>query len=70
MPEVIPPDGLSYKRKQYLFNEIREFCTAETRDLVRPKPPEELTGKTIVGVCHATWLENRGATTDLVVLLY
>ena len=36
MPRVVPPEGLSLKRRQYLAKEIREFCSEETRDLVCP----------------------------------
>jgi len=34
----IVPEGLDHKRQAYLFKEIREFCTPETRDLVCPSP--------------------------------
>ena len=38
MPPVILPPGLSYERQEYLYNEIREFCKEEVKDLVCPKP--------------------------------
>ena len=38
MPPVITPDGLSHERKLYLYNEIRNFCKDEFKDLVCPKP--------------------------------
>ena len=38
LPEVITPPSLSLRRKWYLHNKIREFCSPETRDLVCPKP--------------------------------
>ena len=38
MPAVITPAGLDHKRKQYLFKEIREFCSEETKDVVCPRP--------------------------------
>ena len=40
MPNVIAPEGLSIARQKYLFSEIRECCTPQTRDLVCPKPLE------------------------------
>ena len=39
-PEVITPPGLSLQRKWYLHNKIQEFCSAETRDLICPKPDQ------------------------------
>lgn len=38
MPEEIKPTGLSPERKLYLYNEIREFCKEEVKDLVCPAP--------------------------------
>ena len=38
LPQEIKPDGLDSKRQNYLFQKIREFCTAETRDVTCPKP--------------------------------
>ena len=38
LPEVIPPKGLSRNRKEYLFTDIREFCTNETKDITAPDP--------------------------------
>ena len=38
LPSLIIPTGLSAERKQYLFDKIREFCPAEKRDSVCPKP--------------------------------
>ncbi|XP_014674791.1 PREDICTED: uncharacterized protein LOC106814923 [Priapulus caudatus] len=37
-PGTIPPPGLSYERKLYLFDKIREFCSIETRDITCPAP--------------------------------
>ena len=37
-PQQIIPAGLDASRKQYLFQQIREFCTEETKDLVCPDP--------------------------------
>lgn len=42
MPRIVPPEGLSQKRREYLFNEIREFCTEESKDLVCPEPPPRI----------------------------
>lgn len=36
--EIISPDGLSYQRKRYLYNDIREFVSEQYRDLVCPQP--------------------------------
>lgn len=38
MPEIIQPDGLDAARKKYLYEQIREFCSDETKDLVCPCP--------------------------------
>ena len=38
LPQIIPPAGLDSKRQWYLYNEIREYCTDETKDLVCPLP--------------------------------
>lgn len=32
------PKGLDQQRKQYLYNEIRQFCKEGTEDLIVPKP--------------------------------
>ena len=37
-PPCITPPGLSLERQQYLFDRIREYCRADTRDLVCPDP--------------------------------
>lgn len=42
--EVLPP-GLDLNRQQYLFKEIREFCTPQTRDIVCPAPPPPDSGE-------------------------
>ena len=44
MPDVIPPKGLDFKRKRYLYHEIREFVSEDKQDIVCPSPgpiPEE-----------------------------
>ena len=38
LPLVIEPQGLDKERKNYLFNEIRQFCKSGTEDLVAPHP--------------------------------
>ena len=38
LPPVIEPQGLDEERKNYLFNEIRQFCKSGTEDLVAPHP--------------------------------
>lgn len=38
LPEVIPAPGLDSKRQWYLFNQIRDFCSEDAKDLVCPKP--------------------------------
>ena len=35
-PPTIRPDGLTLDRKNYLYNEIRQFCKPGTEDLVAP----------------------------------
>jgi len=42
MPPVLVTKGLENKRKKYLFNEIRQFCRDETKDIVCPKPEPPL----------------------------
>ena len=37
-PEIIVPPGLSLKRRWYLHDKIREFCSEETEDIVCPRP--------------------------------
>ena len=39
-PDIISPPGLDSARQTYLFNNIRVFCTDETKDLVCPKPAD------------------------------
>lgn len=38
LPPVVPPRGFIRKRKEYLYTDIREFCTEETKDLTAPDP--------------------------------
>lgn len=38
LPAKLVPAGLKPERKEYLFKEIREFCSPGTEDLVAPKP--------------------------------
>ena len=38
LPPVIQPEGLSEDRKTYLYEQIREFCKDETKDVVCPSP--------------------------------
>ena len=38
LPRVIPPPGLSAERQWYLYDNIREFCTPETMDVMCPLP--------------------------------
>ncbi|XP_011662879.2 uncharacterized protein LOC105437692 [Strongylocentrotus purpuratus] len=38
LPPLIQPAGLDASRRKYLYEQIREFCTPETRDLVCPAP--------------------------------
>ena len=38
LPTVVPPSGFTRQRKEYLYTEIREFCTDETKDLTAPDP--------------------------------
>ena len=38
LPPVVPPEGLSLTRRQYLHEKIREFCPPECQDLVCPDP--------------------------------
>lgn len=37
-PAQVMPAGLDRNRRVYLFKEIREFCTCDTRDIVCPEP--------------------------------
>jgi len=36
--DEIIPGGMSYERREYLFEKIRQFCSAETKDILCPKP--------------------------------
>ena len=38
MPELLTPNGLSNKRKWYLYEKIRQYCSDESKDIVCPKP--------------------------------
>ena len=40
LPDIVPPKGFSKKRKEYLFTDIREFCTEETKDITAPDPDD------------------------------
>ena len=42
MPAIVAPAGLDRKRQTYLYKEIREFCTDETKDIVCPRPLEDV----------------------------
>ena len=35
---VIPPQGLSAERQQYLYEKIRDFCPPHCKDIVCPRP--------------------------------
>ncbi|XP_055955699.1 uncharacterized protein LOC126815989 isoform X1 [Patella vulgata] len=41
MPSIIPPPGLPPKRQWYLYDQIRDFCSEETRDITCPRPTVE-----------------------------
>ncbi|CAG4978289.1 unnamed protein product [Parnassius apollo] len=36
--ETVEPPGLTYKRKSYLYNKMREFVSEESKDILCPKP--------------------------------
>ena len=38
LPSIVQPDGLSEERIRYLYNEIREFCSDQNKDLAAPAP--------------------------------
>ena len=38
IPPPITPTGLSYERKKYLFDKIREYCRDDVKDVVCPDP--------------------------------
>ena len=38
LPPTIRPNGLSQQHKNYLFQEIRQFCKPGKEDLVAPAP--------------------------------
>ena len=38
LPCIVPPPRLTPERQWYLYNNIREYCTEHTRDIVCPKP--------------------------------
>ncbi|XP_066918891.1 uncharacterized protein [Clytia hemisphaerica] len=38
LPSVVEPKGFSRQRKEYLYTDIREFCTEETKNITAPDP--------------------------------
>ena len=38
IPTIIKPAGLTAKRKQYLYDEIRQFVTPKYQDITCPSP--------------------------------
>ena len=38
LPSIIEPNGLDAARKWYLYDQIRDYCSEETKDLVCPLP--------------------------------
>ena len=42
MPAVVTPAGLEKKRRTYLYREIRQFCSDETKDIVCPQPVDDV----------------------------
>ena len=38
LPSIVRPDGLSQECKNYLYQEMRQFCKPGTVDLVAPVP--------------------------------
>ena len=38
LPPVLPPAGISFARQEYLFQQIRPYCHAESRDTTCPQP--------------------------------
>ena len=42
MPAVVTPAGLGKKRRTYLYREISQFCSDETKDIVCPRPVDDV----------------------------
>ena len=42
LPPVIAPTGLSHKRAEYLYKQIRQHCHPENRDITCPAPEQPL----------------------------
>ena len=40
LPVPLQPPGISPTRAQYLYQHIREYCTANKRDVTCPRPPQ------------------------------
>ena len=40
MPSILKPKGLDAKRQKYLYDEVREFCKEDTKDIVCPIPTD------------------------------
>lgn len=38
LPAPVPPPGLSEARSKYLYESIREYCSAATQDITCPEP--------------------------------
>lgn len=38
LPRILQPEGLSDTRQRYLYDEIRQFCEEEYKDITCPKP--------------------------------
>nr|CAD7406128.1 unnamed protein product [Timema poppensis] len=54
-PQQIFHEGLTLKRKKYLYDEIRAFCSPETADIVCPRPPESSTVDPEAREANAEW---------------
>ena len=46
-PPSITPQGLSYERRKYLFEKIREYCRNNVKDIVCPHPTEPASAHTL-----------------------
>ena len=40
LPCIVQPKGFTKQRKEYLYTDIRDFCTEETKDLTAPDPAQ------------------------------
>lgn len=64
MPEIMIPNGLSEKRKKYLYQQIRPYCTENTKDILCPEPEGYSTSDSGLHVEEENEEEQQGGVVD------